>query len=91
MTVQMDDCRHSSLTCTCSLHVAFDIGLECSTVCRYWQVIQRSVLLGWTDPARDLLYSHSEGQAVEEELSRIGQVKTWPPSYPGQSFLATSA
>lgn len=45
-------------------------------MCRYWQVIQRSVLLGWTDNARDLLYSHSEGQAVEEELSRHDQVTT---------------
>lgn len=47
-------------------------------MCRYWQVIQRLVLLGWTDNARDLLYSHSEGNAVEEELSRYNQVTIGP-------------
>ena len=43
--------------------------------CRYWQVFQRLVLLGWVDDARDLLFSHSELHAPEEQLSRSDKVK----------------
>lgn len=35
----------------------------------YWQVIQRLVLVGWTDDARDLLYVHSETQSTEDRQS----------------------
>lgn len=43
-------------------------------ICRYWEVFQRLVVLGWTDDARDLLYSHSEVHSVEEQLSRYDEV-----------------
>ncbi|KAL3146174.1 hypothetical protein ABBQ32_002884 [Trebouxia sp. C0010 RCD-2024] len=41
------------------------------TVSGYWQVFQRLVLVGWVDDARDLLFSHSELHAPEEQLSRF--------------------
>lgn len=47
-------------------------------MCRYWQVFQRLVLLGWTDDARDLLFAHSEVHADEEQLSRYEKVKAQP-------------
>ena len=34
---------------------------------RYWDVIQRLVLIGWTDDARDLLYVHSDAKAEDED------------------------
>ncbi len=41
---------------------------------RYWQVIQRLVLIGWTDDARDLLYVHSETQSTEDRQSMQAEV-----------------
>ena len=41
-------------------------------------MFQRSVLLGWSDDARDLLYAHSEVHADEEQLSRYDKVKARP-------------
>ena len=42
---------------------------------RYWEAIQRCVLLGWTEDARDLLFVHSDLQDAEEGMSQ--QTKVW--------------
>lgn len=38
-------------------------------------MFQRLVLVGWVEDARDLLFSHSELHAPEEQLSRFDKVK----------------
>ena len=42
--------------------------------CRYWPAVQRLVLLGWTEDARDLLYVHSDLQDAEERLLQQNKV-----------------
>lgn len=48
--------------------------LKLSLHTRYWHAFQRSVLVGWIDDARDLLFSHSELRATEEQLSGFDKV-----------------
>ena len=43
------------------------IRLKKYVAARYWDVIQRLVLIGWTDDARDLLYVHSDAKAEDED------------------------
>lgn len=57
------------------VYVELSTMLNPTFTCRYWQVFQRLVLVGWVDDARDLLFSHSELHAPEEQLSRFDKVK----------------
>ena len=69
-----------------TVHKESDIVLHFDFICRYWHVFQRLVVLGWTDDARDLLYTHSEVHAVEEQLSRYDEVRV-APALPWPSVL----